>query len=98
MTNIVVKSYTVLHLGIEVIICQSEMSPEGLVISQAPSIGGTSNQLMWEKECGENSPTFWGNLCKTLPTQNGIFQIFKNCGILDLPHVCICQYDKNGSE
>ena len=87
-----------MYMGVEVIICQSEMSPERLMISQTPSIGGISNHLRWEKECGGNSPGFWHEICKTLPTQNRIFQTFQNCGILDLPHVCICQYDKYGSE
>ena len=40
MTNIVVKSYTLLYMGVEVIICQSERSPERLMISQTPSMGG----------------------------------------------------------
>ena len=97
MTNIVVKNYTVLYMGVEVIICQSEMSPERL-ISHTPSIGGTSNQLRWERECGGNSPRFWGDFCKNLPTQNRIFKTFQNCGILNLAHVCICQYHNYGSE
>ena len=33
-----------------------------------------------------------------LPSQNGIFLTFQNCGILDLPHVSICQYNSYGSE
>ena len=60
VTNIVVQSYTVMYMGVEVMICQSERSPERLMISQTPSIGGTSDQLMWEKECGGNSPCFCG--------------------------------------
>ena len=95
---VVVNSETMVYMCMEVIICQSEMSPERLMISQTPSIGGTSNQLRWEKECGRNSLSFWVNFYKTLPTQNWIFQTFQNCAILDLPHVCICQYDKYGSE
>ena len=87
--NIVVKSYTVLYLCVEVMICQSERSPERLLISQTPMIGGTSNYLSWENECGAKSPSFLGEFCKTLPTQNRIFLTFPNCGILDLPHVCI---------
>ena len=83
---------------VEIMICQSDRSPKRLMISQAPSIGGTSNHLRWEKECGGNFPSFWDKFCKTLPTQNRIFITFQNCGILDLPHVSICQYDKYGSE
>ena len=82
----------------EVIIHQSDRSPERLMISQTPSIGGTSNHLMWEKECEGNSPCFWGEYCKALPTQNRIFLTFQNCGILDLPHLCIRQYDKYSSK
>ena len=33
-----------------------------------------------------------------LPYQNGIILTFQNCGILDLPHFCICQYYSYGSE
>ena len=51
------------------------------MMSQASSIGGTSNQLRLEKECGGNFPSFWGEFCKTLPSQNGIFLTFQNCGI-----------------
>ena len=69
-TAMVVKSYTVLYMCMEVIICQSERSPERLMISQISSIGGTSNQLTWEKECGGNSPSLWGEFCKILPSQN----------------------------
>ena len=71
----------VVYMCMEVIICQSDMSPERLMISQTPSIGGTSNQLRWEKECGGNSPSFWGYFYKTHPTQNWIFQTFQNCGV-----------------
>ena len=97
-TNIVVKSYTVLYICVEIMICQSERSPERLLISQTPSIGGTSNHHRWERECGGNSPSFWDEFCKTLPTQNMIFLTFQNCGILDLPHFCICHYDKYSSK
>ena len=48
MTNIVVKSYTVLHMGVEAIICQSEMSPERLMISQIPSIGDIKSAQVGE--------------------------------------------------
>ena len=46
------------------------------MISQTPSIGGTLNQLWWEKECRGNSPSFWGDFFKTLPFQIGIFLTF----------------------
>ena len=54
----VVKSYTVLYMHAEVIICQSDRSTERLMISQTPGIGGTSNQLRWEKKCGGTLPAF----------------------------------------
>ena len=63
-----------------------------------PCIGGTLIHLRWEKECGGNSPSFYGEFCKILPTQNGICLTFWNCGILDLPHSYICQYYRYGSE
>ena len=68
------------------------------MILQSPDIGRTSNQLRWEKECEGNSPRFWCEFCKTLLSQNRIFLTFQNCGILDLPHFCICQYYSYGSE
>ena len=97
-THMVVNSDTIVYMCMEVIICQSERSPERLMISQTPTIRGTSNHLRWEKECGGNSPSFWSEFCKTLHTQNGIFLTFQICGILDIPHVCICQYDKYSSK
>ena len=39
----VVNSDTIVYMCMEVIICQSEMSPERLMISQTPSIGGTKS-------------------------------------------------------
>ena len=94
MTNIIVKSYTVLYMCMEAIICQSERSPEMFMISQTPSIGGTWKHMRWERECGENSTRFWGEFHKTLTTQNRIFLTFQNCRILNLPHVSICQCNK----
>ena len=94
----VVNSDANVYMCMEVIICQFDMFPERPMISLSPSIGGTSNHLRWEKEYRGNSPSFWGYFYKTLPTQKWIFQTFQNCGILDLSHVCICQYDKCGSE
>ena len=83
---------------VEIMICQCERPPERLMISQNPSTGGTLNYLRWEKECGGNSPSFLGEFCKTLPNQNRIFLTFKNCGILDLPHFCMCKYNKYSSK
>ena len=94
----VVNSDIVVYMCMEGIICQSYGSPERLIISQNPRIGRTSYPLRWEKECGGNSPSFRDEFCKTLPTQTRIFLTFQNCWILDLPHFCICQYDKYGSK
>ena len=54
-----------------VIIGQSDRSPERLMISHTPRVGGTSNQLRWENKCGRKSPSFWGEFYKTLPSQTG---------------------------
>ena len=40
----------------EVIISQSDRSPERLMISQTPKIGGTSNHLNWENNMEETLP------------------------------------------
>ena len=94
----VVNSYKVLYMYVEVIICQSDKSTERKMISQTPCIGGTSNQFKWENEWEENSPSFWGKFCKILPSQNRIFLTFQNCGRLDLSHFCICQYYSYGTK
>ena len=39
MTNIIVKSYAVQYMCMEVIICQSERSPEIVMISQTHTMG-----------------------------------------------------------
>ena len=71
-TPMVVNSDLIVYMCMEVIICQSLRSLESLMTSQIPSIGGTSNHIRWEKECRKNSPSFLGEFCKTLPTQNHI--------------------------
>ena len=45
----------------------------------------------------ETLPAFGASFAK-LFLLNVIFQTFQNCGILDLAHVCICQYYRYGSE
>ena len=64
----VVNSDPIVYMCMEVIICQSPRSLERLITSQTPSIGGTSNYIRWQKEFGQNSPSFLGQFCKTLPT------------------------------
>ena len=48
MTNIIVKSYTVWYMCMEVIICQSERFPTIVMISQTLAIWGTSKYIRWE--------------------------------------------------
>ena len=55
----VLNSYTILHMWMEVIICQLDSSLWKVDDISDPWHGGTSNQLRWEKECGENFPNFW---------------------------------------
>ena len=45
MTNIIVKSNAVQYMCIEVLICESERSPEIVMISQTPTIGRTSKHM-----------------------------------------------------
>ena len=49
------------------------------MILQILSIGRTSNQLRWVKECGGNLLSFWGEFYKTLLSENRIFITFQNC-------------------
>ena len=48
MTNIILKSYAVQYMCMKVIICQSERSPEIVMILQTNTIGGTSKHSRWE--------------------------------------------------
>ena len=93
MTNIIVKSYTVLYMCLEVIICQFEWSPQIFIISQTTSLWGTSKHIGWEQEYGANSPSFWDEFCKILATQNSMFLTFQNDWNLDLSHLCSCSYN-----
>ena len=65
------KSYKVMYMDVEVMICQSERSPERLMRSHTPSIGWTSNHLRWEKECGGNFPSFGMNFAKAFLLKTG---------------------------
>ena len=91
------KNYTVLYMCVEVIICQSDRLPEIFMISETPTIVGTSKHIKWENECGENSSILWSEFCKTHYTQNRIFQTFQNYWNLDLLDFCMYQYDKYNS-
>ena len=46
MTNIIVQSYAVQYMCMEVIICHSERSPEIVSISQTHTIGGIKTHQM----------------------------------------------------
>ena len=61
-TAMIVNSSSILYLCVEVIICQSDKSPERLIISPNPSIWETSNLLKLEKEWKGHSPSFLGDL------------------------------------
>ena len=67
----VVNSYTILYMYVEVIICQSDRSTERLMISQTPGIGGNSNQLRWEKKCGGTLPAFGVSFAKSCLLKTG---------------------------
>ena len=45
ITNIIVQSYAVQYMCMEVIICHSERSPEIVMLSQTHNIGGTSKHI-----------------------------------------------------
>ena len=92
------NGYAILYMCMEVIICQSDRTPERLIIYHTPSIGESQISSGGRRNVEETLPTFWGEFCKTLPSQNGIYLTFQNCGILDLPQLCICQYYRYGSE
>ena len=55
----VLNSYAILHMWMEVIFCQLDSSLWKVDNIPDPWHGGTSNQLRWEKEYGENCPNFW---------------------------------------
>ena len=63
-TTMVVNSYTVLYICMEVIICQSCRPPEPQISS-----GGRRNV--------EQTLSFWGEFCKILPSQNRIYLTFQ---------------------
>ena len=65
MTNIVVKSYTLLYMCVEVMICQSDRSLERLMISQIPSMGGHQNTSGGRGNVEETLPTFGVSSTKT---------------------------------
>ena len=56
----------------KVIICQSESSPEIVMISLTPTTGGKSKHTDGSRNM-EETPSFWGEFCKSLPTQNRTF-------------------------
>ena len=60
----VVNSDTIVYMCMEVIICQSDRSPERLMISQTPSIGGHQITSGWKRIVEETLPAFGVSLAK----------------------------------
>ena len=71
MTNIIVKSYAVQYICMEVIICQSERSPEIVMISQSHTIGGHQNTSDGSRNRDETLPPFGVTSAKPLPPKIG---------------------------
>ena len=65
MTNIIVKSYAVQYMSMEVIICQSDRSPEIVMISR-----GVSKHIRWEY-MEETLPAFAVTSAKPFPPKIG---------------------------
>ena len=97
-TAMVVNSYAILYMCMEVIICQSDRSPQRVMISQTPSIWEPQISSGGRRNVEKSLPTFGSEFCKTLLSPNRIFLTFQKCGIFELPHFCICQYYSYGSE
>ena len=71
MTNIIVKSYAVQYMGMEVIICQSERSPDIVMISQIHTIGGHQNTSDGSRNMDETLPPFVVTSAKPFPPKIG---------------------------
>ena len=71
VTNIIVKSYTVLYMCMEVMICQSERSPEILIISQTPTIWGHQNTQDGSRNMEETVPAFGVSFAKPFLPKKG---------------------------
>ena len=78
-TDLVVNIDTLLYMCMEAISCQSDRSPERLMISHTPSSGGRRNVEETLPSCGVSFE-------KKNLSENKIFLTFQNSGILDLPH------------
>ena len=74
MTNIVVKSYAVQYMCMEVIICQSERSPEIVMISQTHTIGGHQNTSDGSRNMDETLPPFGVTSAKPFPPKIGLLK------------------------
>ena len=71
MTNIIVKSYAVQYMCMEVIICQSERSPEIVMISQTHTIGGHQNTSDGSRNMDKTLPPFGVTSAKPFPPKIG---------------------------
>ena len=76
MTHIMVKSYTILYMCVEAMICQSDRFPEMFMISQTPMMGGHQNSSDGSRNVEETLPAFGVHFAKPLPTQNRLFLTF----------------------
>ena len=97
-TAMVVNSCAILYMCMEVIICQSDRSPQRVMLSQTPGIGELQISSGGRRNVEKTLPTFGSEFCKTFLSQNRTFLTFQKCGIFELPHFCICQYYSYGSE
>ena len=71
MTNIKVKSYAVQYMCMEVIICQSERSPEIVMISQTHTMGGHQNTSDESRNIEETFPVFGVTSAEPFPPKIG---------------------------
>ena len=97
-TAMLVNSYAILYMCMEVIIGHSDRSPQRVMISQTLSIWKPQTSSGGRRNVGKTLPTFGSEFFKILPSQNRIFLTFQKCGIFELPHFSICQYNSYSSE
>ena len=82
-TAMIVNSYAILYMCMEVIIGHSDRSPQRVMISQTLSIWEPQISSGGRRNVGKTLPRFGSEFCKILPSQNRILWTFQNCGILN---------------
>ena len=97
-TAMVVNTYAILHMWMEVIICPSNRSSWKVDDISDPWHRGTSNQLRGEKECGDNFPNLWQWVLQNPSFSKQDIPNLLKFWHLHLSHFCICQYYSYGSE